>query len=373
MTARQRAASSRDEVARGSIDDAVAKWRRLAAAWRARGLQLTESMVRLAWVLVGIAAAGCNPEASAAAVPADAETDVVEEPPASEPAPAQAETALLELETVSADPPTGLALQLLATLAAEKPADGRATIRDEARGVIGMYRPGELLADQVRLVEVWPDYVVIENEGERERVSFVDGIASVRPDDVFYPDLVELDERSNTMADAVQLEDGPGYVVKKPLFAWGTPRTVAAIRQAVRIYASNVRGGPSVHVGDISKREGGPFPPHLSHQTGRDVDIGYVHMGPQADVKRFVTATRHSLDRERTWELLRALIETDAVGYIFLDYGLQRLLYEYALEDGEDPAFLASVFQYPRGSRAPHGIIRHWRGHANHFHVRFRK
>ena len=95
-------------------------------------------------------------------------------------------------------------------------------------------------------------------------------------------------------------------------------------------------------------------------------------MGPQADVKRFVTATRHTLDRERTWELLRAMIETDAVGYIFLDYGLQRLLYDYAIEDGEDPAFLASVFQYPRGSRAPHGMIRHWRGHGDHFHVRFR-
>ena len=309
----------------------------------------------------------CDPEPETVAEEPAELAQAEEESTPVEPAPAE-----LELEAVSDDPPTGLPLQLLATLAAATPAEGRATIRDEGRGVIGMYRAGELIADEVRVAEVWPDYVVIENKGERERVSFVDGIASVSPTDVFYPDLVELDDRGNTMAEAVQLEDGPGYVVKKPVFAWGTPRTVAAIRQAVRIYSTNVRGGPDVHVGDISKRDGGPFPPHLSHQTGRDVDIGYVLMGPQADVKRFVTTTRHSLDRERTWELLRAMIETDAVGYIFLDYGLQRLLYEYALDDGEDPAYLARVFQYPRGSRAAHGMIRHWRGHGDHFHVRFR-
>jgi hypothetical protein len=66
------------------------------------------------------------------------------------------------------------------------------------------------------------------------------------------------------------------------------------------------------------------------------------------------------------------MLETDAVRYVFVDYGLQRLLYEYAVEAGENPGWLATVFQYPSGSRAARGVIRHWRGHGNHFHVRFR-
>ena len=326
------------------------------------------------WVWLLLAAVGCQgqqptPEAAP-------ESAAAPEPPAPAPAktdvPAAAPVEVLEPETVSDDPPTGLPLALLATLAADEPGQGRATLRDEKRGVIANHRAGELIANKVRLLEVWPDYVVINNNDERERVSFAEGIASVAATDVFYPDFVELEDQPNSMNDALQLEDGPGYVVKKPVFAWGTPRTIAAIRQAIRTYAAAVDGGPDVRVGDISKRNGGPFPPHLSHQTGRDVDIGYILSGPQKNTRRFVTATRHSLDRARSWALLRAMLETDAVRYMFVDYGLQKLLYDHAIESGEDPKKLATIFQYPAGSRAARGIIRHWRGHGDHFHVRFR-
>ena len=50
--------------------------------------------------------------------------------------------------------------------------------------------------------------------------------------EVFYPDFVDFDARTNSMDDAVQLQPGPGYVVKRAAHAWGTPRTVTAIRAA---------------------------------------------------------------------------------------------------------------------------------------------
>jgi hypothetical protein len=34
---------------------------------------------------------------------------------------------------------------------------------------------------------------------------------------------------------------------------------------------------------------------------------------------------------------------------------------------------LDELFQYPRGKNRTRGIIRHSKGHVNHFHVRFRK
>ena len=191
--------------------------------------------------------------------------------------------------------------------------------------------------------------------------------------EVFYPDFVDFDARVNSMDEAGQLQLGPGYVIKRPDNAWGTPRTVTAIQTAAKRYLDRGLGGPAVHVGDISKKSGGPLPPHLSHQDGRDVDVGYVLQGDVADVKRFVTATAGRLDVVRSWALLDAFLGTERVRYIFVDYGLQRLLYEHAKREGVEEERLDELFQYPRGSAAAKGVIRHWRGHANHFHVRFRE
>jgi hypothetical protein len=56
-----------------------------------------------------------------------------------------------------------------------------------------------------------------------------------------------------------------------------------------------------------------------------------------------------------------------------MDYRIQKLLYEYAEKKGVNEDTLDELFQYPRGRGRTHGLIRHWRGHSNHFHVRFRK
>lgn len=171
----------------------------------------------------------------------------------------------------------------------------------------------------------------------------------------------------------IQLPDGRHYHVKWKAAAWGTASTVRSIQSAIASYKRRVRGGPKIHVGDLSKRSGGRFPPHISHQHGRDVDIGYVLQGKDADVTRFRTATSRNLDVGRTWRLIKAFIDTDNVTYIFMDYSIQKLLYEHAREHGVSEETLDELFQYPRGRGRSHGIIRHWRGHKNHFHVRFRK
>ncbi len=169
-----------------------------------------------------------------------------------------------------------------------------------------------------------------------------------------------------------QLPESDKYVIKRTHNAWGTPRTIKLISQALDRYHRNAKGGPKIRIGDISREQGGPLTGHLSHQEGRDVDIGIVLQGKLADRLHFSGATRETIDVERTWLLVESFLATGEVRFIFLDYGVQELLYEYAKEHGVSEAKLDEYFQYPRGSGRNHGIIRHWRGHKNHIHVRFR-
>lgn len=171
----------------------------------------------------------------------------------------------------------------------------------------------------------------------------------------------------------VQLPSGRYYMVKHPRLSWGTGKTIRMIQQAVVNYRKNISEAPKVHVGDISKKGGGPFPPHRSHQDGYDVDMAYVFKGELADEPRFRRADRKNLDVERTWALLKGFLDTEEVRYIFMDYELQKLVYEHAKAQGTSEDILDELFQYPRGRGRSHGIIRHWKGHADHFHVRFRK
>ncbi len=171
----------------------------------------------------------------------------------------------------------------------------------------------------------------------------------------------------------VQLPPGRNYHIKWAAGAWGTADTVRAIQTGISAYKRKMPGGPKVHIGDISKKGGGKFKPHVSHQHGRDVDIGYVLKGEHAKETRFRGASSKNLDVPRTWRLLKSLLDTDQVTHIFVDYKLQKLLYEHAKGRGASEELLDELFQYPRGRRRTHGVIRHWKGHVNHFHVRFRE
>ncbi|NJK33063.1 MAG: LysM peptidoglycan-binding domain-containing protein [Deltaproteobacteria bacterium] len=181
-----------------------------------------------------------------------------------------------------------------------------------------------------------------------------------------------VDDDTGVLTAGVQLPGGKHYVVKAPGNAWGTGDTIRLIQTAISNYRKKYSSAPKVHVGDISKKGGGKFPPHQSHQHGRDVDIGYVLEGEQAEETKFISASEKNLDVARTWALLDAFLDTDQIKYIFVDYGIQKLLYEYAEKQGVSDETLDELFQYPRGKGRGHGIIRHSKGHVNHFHVRFR-
>lgn len=332
----------------------------------------------LAWAC-GDAGSAVEAAPEAPATPPEPNPVAPEALPA-EAAPAEAPPEKLSCETCEkvpgaevATPETELPLTLLATTTAADAAASRATIRDDPSGVIRVFRAGDLVWEGTTIAAIERAAVVLERAGQRERLAIGAEAVELRSTDVYYPDLFADEDFAGVLTHGVQMPPGPGHVVKRDEHAWGTPRTVRLLQEAIATYTRGGRGGPKVHVGDISLRGGGVFPPHLSHRDGRDVDIGYVLRGADADTLRFVGAERGNLDVARSWALIEAILATGRVHYIFMDYGLQRIFYEHAAAAGASPQRLDELLQYPRGEGVSAGVIRHWRGHRNHFHVRFRE
>lgn len=148
--------------------------------------------------------------------------------------------------------------------------------------------------------------------------------------------------------------------------AWGTQETVDSIIKAIEKVHTVHKETPAIYIGHLSSKSGGHLKPHKSHQSGRDVDLSYFY---KEDKGWYAVANDKNLDRARTWTLVKAFIEDANSEMILIDTSIQRLLMAYALESGEDKAFVERVFQVSGKSQSP--LIRHARGHATHIHVRF--
>jgi len=167
------------------------------------------------------------------------------------------------------------------------------------------------------------------------------------------------------LLNAVHLPEDDRWTMVDSPHAWGTAETINYLVSAIDAVNEQFPGSHPLFIGDISRREGGYLAPHLSHQSGRDADVGYFY---KTDPAWYVRATFQNLDRPRTWALIRALITRTDVRYIFLDRRVQRMLRQYAETIGENNAWLESIF-HGSGNEPP--IILHEPGHDTHLHVRF--
>lgn len=169
------------------------------------------------------------------------------------------------------------------------------------------------------------------------------------------------------LINAVRLPDDPRWELVDPANAWGTAETVAYLRTAIAAVHARFPETPPLHIGHISRQSGGYLSPHRSHQSGRDVDLGYYYK-PEAH-QWYRRANKQTLDLDRTWALVRSLITETDVRLILIDISVQRVLREHAEKLGEDPQWLDDVFRGNGPQRRP--LIRHEPGHATHIHVRF--
>ncbi len=133
---------------------------------------------------------------------------------------------------------------------------------------------------------------------------------------------------------------------------------------AVQAVRAKFPGTCDLVIGEFSKKGGGAFPPHDSHQNGRDVDIGLYAKGNRP-LENLIPMNRDNLDAGKTLFLIQSLVASQRVQYIFLDRSVQRILYDYGLSHGCSRAYLNRLFE------APGALVRAWPGHINHMCVRF--
>lgn len=173
------------------------------------------------------------------------------------------------------------------------------------------------------------------------------------------------------LKDWAKLKSQDGYTIKRSSSAYGRPWALDLTLRSICEMRRRNPGIGNVVVGDFSGRVGGQLARHLSHKTGRDVDLSYFAKNRE-NARYFIKVNRKTIDVKRSWELVRALLDTRQVEYIFMDWTLQKVLYEHALSEGVKKEELNRIFQYPAGRRVRTGIIRWARGHDDHIHVRFK-
>lgn len=175
---------------------------------------------------------------------------------------------------------------------------------------------------------------------------------------------------SGYLVDGIELKSGAGYVLRKKNSNFGTSLSVGLLMDAFEAYATRYPKGPRFAIGDLSLKKGGRFAPHLSHQSGRDVDISYVDKNNKEFVG-FQKMNASNFDVAKNWFVIEYFLKSKKVQYIFVDYDLQKLLYEHALKHGYTATQLRTLIEYPNGIGSRMAIVRHSKGHADHMHVRF--
>lgn len=175
----------------------------------------------------------------------------------------------------------------------------------------------------------------------------------------------------------VPLEEGAELRLRWPDGPrWALPDLVSLLERAAR----RVHGlfpGSVLLVGDLSRREGGALVGHMSHESGRDADVGFYYADPEGHVVRteqllpvrpsgsVVSEAHLHFDEARNWALVESFLIDPLVRVqrIFVAEPLKEKLLDFARRHGAPDAVIA---------RAAAALRQPGSGpsHDDHFHVR---
>lgn len=175
----------------------------------------------------------------------------------------------------------------------------------------------------------------------------------------------------------VALEEGAGLRLRWPDGPrWALPQLVSLLQRAAR-RVHGLYPGSVLVVGDLSRREGGALSGHVSHESGRDADVGFYYSDtegrpvrperllPVSATGQVPAAAELRFDEARNWALVETFL-TDRrarVQRIFVAEPLKRRLLDFARRRGAPEAVI---------SRAATALRQPGSGpsHDDHFHVR---
>ncbi len=193
---------------------------------------------------------------------------------------------------------------------------------------------------------------------------------------------LEADSQSIGHTEAGRLEHAFALESRDGLVAlrtnrFGTRELVGLLERAADAMGRDAPGSV-LAVGELSAEHGGLLPPHGSHQSGRDADVGYFALDTAGEpVSQAVLTTFDArgearrgdetlrFDDARNWALFVALVDDLAaeVQHILVASHLRARLLAYGAQSGapeEVRRRVALVTEPIRGSEA----------HDDHFHVR---
>jgi murein endopeptidase len=181
---------------------------------------------------------------------------------------------------------------------------------------------------------------------------------------------------SGTLQNAVQLLPSPLCELRCSMHAFATNHTVTVLLSAIADFRAQGYKG-DIMIGDLSRREGGQYGPHKSHQSGRDADIWLLTKSKTYKPNCHNCSTKKcrpepdEVDWNDQWRFIKALDATGQVQEIFLSDWLQPKLFEAAKSQGATPEELKRMIQYPKKPGWP-ALVMHSDGHIHHIHVRFK-
>ena len=178
---------------------------------------------------------------------------------------------------------------------------------------------------------------------------------------------------------AAALSDSPAYVrLASAGVQWGTAELVALLQRAAARLLT-YEAGPRLLVGSLSLHDGGRFPPHESHQSGRDADVSIFVTddgGEPVQATRFVALDRRTgcgrdhgrtvcIDPRRTFLFMAALAEDEGVDvqFVLIAGDLRQLVLAAGRRADVPPEILRRVEEFTRLRRGS-------AAHRSHLHLR---
>lgn len=165
--------------------------------------------------------------------------------------------------------------------------------------------------------------------------------------------------------------DTPEVWTRHAHSAWAVPELIYALRDAHAAVQRQFPGGMDLSIGDISLRRGGRYPPHRTHQSGRDADMRYYVVGVEPGDRDRYPVAPGNMDVQRQWAFVFHLYQTKQAELVYMDVRHQKTLHRYATKVlGMSEEQLKPIISFPFGRRRKSAMIQHVRGHYNHLHVR---
>ncbi|MBM4370466.1 MAG: penicillin-insensitive murein endopeptidase [Deltaproteobacteria bacterium] len=176
---------------------------------------------------------------------------------------------------------------------------------------------------------------------------------------------------SGRLVDGEKMPEGPGYSYGTRPNVYGTNETITHLIECIGKYRRKYPDGPDIVMGNLSRPAGGHLDPHRSHESGRDVDLGYIHKAKLQPVTSMINTNASNLDSRKTWFLMQCFLDTGDLDVIYVDLPIQEALVKYLKEAKYKQRFIDKVFQWPRTTRGE-AVIQEYEGHHHHMHVRFK-